>query len=85
MAITKETLNDKIEVINTGNFVTVQVRTATIVKEDGVTLGKSFHRKVIYPDADISSEDADVYAVASAAFTSEAKAAYAAYVAAQEV
>jgi len=85
MALTKEILNDKIEVINTGDFVTLQVRIATVVKEDGAIISKKFSRKVIYPDADISQEDLDVYAVANAVFTDEVKAAYAAYIASQEV
>ena len=80
MAITKEVENDKIEVVNKWN---VQVRTATIIKEDGTELTRSFHRKVLVPgtlDAsdnlvatNISGEDADVQAICNAAWTSQVK------------
>jgi len=88
MAITKETKADKIEVVNDWN---VQVRTATIIKEDGVELTRSFHRHVLVPfssvqDADddswthtatdISGESAQVQAIATAAWTDDVKAAY---------
>jgi len=80
MAITKTTENDKIEVVNKWN---IQVRKATIIKEDGTELSRSFHRKVLVPgtlDAsdnlvatDISGEDADVQAICNAAWTSQVK------------
>tara|TARA_X000001036_G_scaffold428343_1_gene458018 strand:+ start:1072 stop:1362 length:291 start_codon:yes stop_codon:yes gene_type:complete len=81
MAITKRTENDKIEVINKWN---VQVRTATVIEEDGVELSRSYHRHTLSPWAssydpdtkkwthtatDISGEDADVRAIANAAWT----------------
>ena len=47
MALTKETIEDKIEVV--GTFKAVQVRTATVIKEDGVELNRSFNRKVLNP------------------------------------
>ncbi len=78
MALTKTTVNDKIEVINKGDWSCVQVRTATIIAEDGVEISRNFHRHVLTPDADLSGEDADVVAIASTVFTDEAKAAYAA-------
>ena len=86
MALTKTTENDKIEVVNKWN---VQVRTATIIKEDGTELNRSFHRKVLVPgtldasdnlvDTDLSSEDADVKAIAEAAWTTQVKADYKAF------
>lgn len=78
MALTKTTLNDKIEVINHGTWSSVQVRAATIIAEDGVEISRTFHRHVLTPDADLSAEDADVAAIAGSVFTDEAKAAYAA-------
>jgi hypothetical protein len=78
MALTKTTINDKIEVINQGDWSTVQVRTATIIAEDGVEISRTFHRHVLTPDADLSGEDADVQAIAGTVFTDGAKAAYAA-------
>jgi len=86
MAITKTQENDKIEVVNKWN---IQVRTATIIKEDGAELTRSFHRKVLTPgtldasdnlvDTDISGEDADVQAICNAAWTTQVKADYKAF------
>ena len=82
MALTKETVVDKIEVMEMGQ---VQVRTATRVKEDGAVLSSSFHRHVVEPstktgdtwgDTDISGEDARVQAVANATWTDSVKTAY---------
>ncbi len=82
MALTKETVVDKIEVLEMGQ---VQVRTATRVKEDGAVLSSSFHRHVVVPsvksgdtwgDTDISGEDARVQAVANATWTDSVKTAY---------
>ena len=84
MALTKTKVNDKIEVINHGDWSSVQVRTATIISEDGTELSKSFHRHVVMPDADLSAEDADVAAICTPVFSDAVKAAYAAHLAAQE-
>tara|TARA_R100000152_G_scaffold15180_1_gene7067 strand:+ start:406 stop:684 length:279 start_codon:yes stop_codon:yes gene_type:complete len=80
MAITKTQENDKIEVVNRWN---IQVRNATILKEDGVELTRTFHRKVLKPgvlddsnnlvETDISGEDADVQAICNAAWTTQVK------------
>ena len=79
MALTKTTTNDKIEVLQlAAGYPVIQVRTATIIAEDGVEISRTFHRHVLTPDADLSAEDADVAALAAAAFTDAAKAAYAA-------
>ena len=83
MALTETQENDKIEVVRKWN---IQVRTATIIKKDGVELTRSFHRKVLNPgtldasdnlvDTDISGEDADVQAICNAAWTTQVKADY---------
>ena len=82
MALEKETLVDKIEVLENGQ---VQVRTATVIKEDGTELNRSFHRHVLAPrtksgdtwgDTDISGEDARVQAIANATWTNDVKSAY---------
>ena len=82
MAITKEIVVDKIEVLEMGQ---VQVRTATKIMEDGNELNRSFHRHVLEPsvknddtweDTDISGEDAKVQAICNAAWTDEVKKAY---------
>ena len=94
MAITKETKADKIEVVNDWN---VQVRTATIIKEDDVELTRSFHRHVLVPfvslkaednswthtATDISGEAASVQSIANAAWTDDVKAAYKTFTEAQ--
>tara|TARA_Y100001951_G_C11118255_1_gene171329 strand:+ start:129 stop:383 length:255 start_codon:yes stop_codon:yes gene_type:complete len=74
MAITKRTEQDKIEVV--GEFKHIQVRTATIIEEDGVELSRSFHRHVIAPDSDSSGESADVKAMVAQFHTDSVKAAY---------
>ena len=84
MALTKTTVNDMIEVINRGDWSLVQVRTATIISEDGVELSRKFHRHVVMPDADLSAEDADVAAICTPVFSDAVKAAYAAHLVAQE-
>ena len=81
MALTKTTVNDKIEVINQGDWSSVQVRTATIIAEDNTEISRTFHRHVVMPDADLSAEDADVADIAAAVFTTAVKAAYAAHLA----
>ena len=78
MALTKAIINDKIEVINQGDWSVVQVRTATIISEDGTEISKTFHRHTLAPDADLSAEGADVQAIAGTVFTDAVKAAYAA-------
>ena len=75
MAITKRTEQDKIEVV--GEFKHIQVRTATVIEEDGVELSRSFHRHTVAPDADSSEESADVKAMVAQFHTDTVKAAYA--------
>ncbi len=82
MALTKETIVDKIEVLELGQ---VQVRTATKVLEDGVVLSSSFHRHVLAPGDDLSEQDARVSAIATATWTAEVVTAYEEMIAAQEL
>jgi hypothetical protein len=78
MALTEQTMNDKIEVLHlAAGFPVVQVRTVISIKRDDEEISRSFHRHVLMPDADLTNEDADVVAIASTVFTDEAKAAYA--------
>tara|TARA_R110002012_G_scaffold61459_2_gene161110 strand:+ start:393 stop:653 length:261 start_codon:yes stop_codon:yes gene_type:complete len=84
MALEKTLKNDKIEVVSQGDWSCVQVRTATIVSEDGAELSRSYHRHVVMPNADLSAEDADVVAICTTVFTQTVKDAYAAHLAAQE-
>ena len=83
MALTEETLNDKIEVVNNGTFTTVQVRTANVIKRDGEEISRTFHRHVVMPNADLTQEDADVAAICTFVFTQAVKDAYAAHLAAE--
>ena len=79
MDITKTLKNDRIEVLQlAAGYPVVQVRTATIIAEDGVEISSNFHRRVLTPGDDLSAEDTDVADVAGAVFTADAKAAYAA-------
>ena len=75
MAITKEIVQDKIEVV--GDFKHIQVRTATVIKEDGVELSRSFSRHVVAPDSDSSGESADVKAMVAQFHTDAVKTAHA--------
>jgi len=81
MALTEETIQDKIEIV--GDYKHVQVRTATVIKRDGVEISRSFHRHTIAPDADITGESAEVQAICTAVHTDAIKEAYAAHLAAQ--
>ena len=93
MAITKTIIVDKTEVISVGStyssdeWKNVQVRTATVIKEDGVELSRSYHRHVLEPGTvaagstaltvtDVSGEDAGVQAIFSVVMTNEVKEAY---------
>jgi hypothetical protein len=82
MALTKEIIVDKIEVLEMGQ---VQVRTATRVLEDGTQLSQSFHRHVLAPGDDLTEQDAKVSAIATATWTPEVVTAYEEMVAAQEL
>ena len=61
MAITKETVEDKIEIV--GDYKTIQVRTATVIKEDGVELTRTFNRKTLECVGSIFEVDSDNVAV----------------------
>ena len=96
MAITKEAVIEKIEVVGSWN---VQVATDTVIKEDGTEISRSRHRHVLQPctsskdeddkwthtDTDISKEASEVQAVANAVWTDTVKANYKAFVESQEI
>jgi phage host-nuclease inhibitor protein Gam len=81
MALTEETVQDKIEVV--GDYKAVQIRTATVIKRDGVEISRSFSRHVVMPSEDISGESAEVQAICAAVHTDEVKAAWAAKLSAE--
>jgi len=86
MAITtKELIEDKIEIV--GDYKNIQIRAATVIKENGVEISRSFHRYVIecvqsvkneddtwtHTDTDISGESSEVQAIANAVWTTTVK------------
>ena len=82
MAITKETQIGKIEVV--GQYKSVQVRTDTVVMEDGEELSRKYHRHALMPDADISNEHTEVQGICNVVWTQEVKDAYDAFKAEQD-
>jgi hypothetical protein len=73
MAITKETIIGKIEVV--GQYKAVQVRTDTVIKEDGVKLSHSYHRHVIHPNIsaeDLANEHDEVQTIANSGIWTDA-------------
>jgi hypothetical protein len=76
MSLTKEITQDKIEVVQTGDWKVIQVRTKTAIIEDGNELSASFHRHVVAPTDDLTNESDEVVAIANAVFTQEMKDAY---------
>ena len=84
MAITKEIVEDKIEIV--GEYKTIQIRTATVIKEDGTELTRSFQRRTLdcvssgkdgdtwtHTDTDVSGESAEVQGIATAVWTTAIK------------
>ena len=84
MALAESIEYDKIEVV--GQYKAVQVRKATVIKKDNKELTRSFERYVLHPgtldasdnlvDTDLSGEPAEVSAIATAAWTTDVKAAW---------
>ena len=92
MALTEETIQDKIEIV--GDYKHVQVRTATVIKRDGVEISRAFSRHVLqcrtksgdtWGDTDISGESAEVQGICNAVWTSAVKSAYETFVDAQSI
>jgi len=87
MALNKTVIDDKIEIV--GIHKAIQIRTATVIDEDGAELSRSFHRHALtcvsssqdsdgtwtHTDTDISGESAEVQGIATAVWTEEVKAA----------
>ena len=61
-----------------GEFKHIQERAKTSIMEDGNELSYSYHRRALAPDADVSGESDEIKGMASALWTDEVKAAYAA-------
>tara|TARA_R110002020_G_scaffold3657_1_gene16204 strand:+ start:208 stop:465 length:258 start_codon:yes stop_codon:yes gene_type:complete len=75
MALTKEIINDKYEIVT--EWKHIQVREATVISENGTELSRTFHRKVLTPDMDVSEESQEVQDMASALWTDAVKEAWA--------
>jgi hypothetical protein len=87
MALTKTITDDKLEIIS--DFKELQIRTATVIKEDGTELSRSFHRRVLscvssvknaddswtHTDTDVSGESTEIQGITSAVWTNAVKAA----------
>ena len=84
MAITKTIVDDKIEIVS--DYKHLQIRTATVIKEDGTEISRSFHRRVlhcgnltgdkVWNETDVSSESTEIKAIAAAVWTQSVKDAY---------
>ena len=83
MALTETTLDDKIEIVS--DFKFIQVRTARVIYDDGTEISRSFSRRVIAPDADITGESTELQAICTAVHTQSVRDAYLAHLASQEV
>ena len=74
MALEKTVKDDKIEIVDRTDWKVIQVRTATIVTDDGTELSRSFHRHVVSPNDDVSEESDEIKKLAEIYFTDDAKA-----------
>ena len=86
MAIIKETEIGKMEIVSA--FKHIQVRTDTVIKEDGIELSRTYHRHVVTPDISaekLALEHADVQTIAnSGIWTQAVKDDWAAFLAAKQ-
>ena len=87
MALNKTVIDDKLEVV--GDYKDLQIRTATVIDEDGTELSRSFHRRVLqcvssvkndddswtHTDTDVSGESTEIQGITSAVWTDAVKAA----------
>jgi len=69
----KQIVIDLIEAIENG---CVQVRTCTRIIEDGKQISDTYHRHVVAPGDDYSTQDAKVQAICAAVHTADVVAAY---------
>tara|TARA_R100000664_G_scaffold5244_1_gene10079 strand:- start:28 stop:306 length:279 start_codon:yes stop_codon:yes gene_type:complete len=81
MALEKQTLVGSIGVNENG---TINVRTDTVILDDGAEVSRSHSRKVLAPGDPLDGEDARVAAVANAVWTEEVVSEYQAAQAAAE-
>ena len=82
MAINKEKVIGKVEVV--GTYKAVQVAIDTLVKEDGKVISQTRHRQVLHSDMDISNQPQEVQNICNTAWTQEVKDAWIAFKQEQE-
>ena len=80
MALEKSTNQDKIEIVDCGGWKVLQVRTATIITDDGKEISRNFKRHVVTPNFDLTNESDEVKKLAEIYFTDDAKAKHKAHV-----
>ena len=73
MSLEKIIKEDKIEIVDQGDYKVVQVRTATIIMDSGSEISRSFSRHVVVPTSDVSGESQEVQKLAEIYFTDESK------------
>ena len=84
MALTKQTITDKIESVRVQDHYVLQVREAIQVLEDGNVISQNFHRYVLQPDANVSAiSDPVVLAQFNAVMSDEVKSNYTKFIAEQ--
>ena len=74
MALEKSIVEDKIEIYDRGAYKSIGIRTATIIKDDGKEISRTFHRETLNPNDDVSSKSDEVKKLAEIYFTDDAKA-----------
>ena len=73
MSLNKQTIIDRIEVVENG---IVQIRQATIITDNGNQVSRTFHRWCIAPSQDYSDQEDKVKAICQATHTPEVIATY---------
>jgi len=83
MALTKETVTESINVL--GKYKAIQIAEDTVVKEDGIELSRSRHRRVLHPGSiigssyvatDISGESSEIQGICNTSWTDSVKTAW---------
>ena len=93
MALTKTIIDDKIEIVT--EFKHLQIRTSTVIKEDGVEISRTFSRRTLqcgsldntitnFVDTNVSSESAEIQAICNAVWTTSVKDAWKAFLLSQQ-
>ena len=80
MALEKTVKDDKIEIVDVGDWKVIQVRTATIITDDGKEISRNFKRHVVSPNDDVSGESDEIKKLAEIYFTDDAKSKHKAFV-----